>query len=92
MDVHLADDVANASDVEFFGLKVGGDEVRNLPDEEGDFGKVVGGELVEVLDVLRNFGDDEDPREGGVVFQEDLTAATFSDEMSARFEARMEGE
>lgn len=90
VDVHLADNVANAGNVEFFRLEVVADELRDLPDEEGDFGEVVGGELVEIFDSFFDCGDDEEPGESGVVFQEDLAATTGADEMSAFFQARME--
>ncbi len=92
MDVHLADDVADAGDVEFVGLKVGGGEVGNLADEEGHFGEVIGGELVEVFDAFFDFGDDKEPRERGIVFEEDLATGATSDEVCSGFEAGVECE
>lgn len=65
VDVHLADNVANAGDVEFFRLEVVADELRDLPDEQDDFS----GQLVEIFDSFFDCGDDEEPGESGVVFR-----------------------
>jgi hypothetical protein len=56
VDVHLADHVANAGDVEFGGLEMVGDEEGDVADELGDGFVTFGGELVEVFDALVDFG------------------------------------
>ena len=92
MDVHLPDDVTDAGDVEFGGLKVVGEEEGGVADELGDGGELLRGELMEVFDVFIDLGDDEEPGEEGVVLEEDLAAVAVSEEVAAGGEAGMEGE
>ena len=91
VDVHLTDDVADAGDVEFFGLEGFLDEVRDFANEECDFGEFLRRELVKVFDFLADFGDDEDPGEGGVFLESDLAAFGDAEEVGAGFEAGMKG-
>ena len=69
VDMELGDDVADGSDVEFIGLKVVLDKFGNLSDGEHDGGVVGGFEFVEFFDLRINFGDEDEPWEGGVVFE-----------------------
>lgn len=75
MDVHLADDVSDAGDIKFVGFEVVGNEGGNLTQEKEDFRKLMGLQLVEIFDPFFDFRHDEEPGEGGIVFEEDLTGS-----------------
>jgi hypothetical protein len=90
VDVHLADDVSDAGDVEFVGFEMVVDEVRGGTDDKCDLGVSLGGELVEVFNAFLNFRNDEQPGEGGVVFESKMAAADERERMGAFFEAWVE--
>ncbi len=85
--MHLANDVPNASHVEFVGFKVVAHELRDLADQKNDFSKLIGREFVEVFDALCCLRNNDEPGKGGIVLKANLAGAGFADEMGALIEA-----
>lgn len=69
VDVHLAHDVSNAGDIEFFAFEVVAHELRNLANEEDDFRKLISRKFMEVFNVIVGFGDDEEPGKSRVILE-----------------------
>ena len=90
VDVELRDEVADGGDVDFMRGEFFFDEVGHLPDGEHDGGKVVGVEMVELGEVFRDFGDENEPGEKGVVFEEDSASSEGAEVESASGETGVE--
>ncbi len=96
VNVELADDVADGSDVDFLGWVLGGEvlveEFGELSDGEADGGVVASAEVVQLGDGAVYFWDEDEPWVVGVVFEKDAADAEGAEVEASFGEAFIEGE
>jgi hypothetical protein len=91
VNVHLADLVSNAADVEFLGLKIKCEKLGNSPDCPRDLSVSLRIQLMQILDTL-DLRHKNQPGKKRVVFQEQKAAVNPADFRAACCKFGMKGE